>query len=1276
MLPFDVIESLETMNVGGEPLTPEDAQRWSQLTTLINSYGPSECTSTSTIQVINCEQGFRGSIGKGAGCKTWIVDERRHLVPLGCVGELLLEWPLVGPGYVQSCDQTDSPFVHDLPWLSRGSNGISGRSGRLYRTGDLVCHDEAGNLLFKGRKDSQIKIAGQRVELGEIESCMSQHDRVDQAVCVFAETGPYSNRLVGFFTVPDQPGSAKHDGTRRLGTADIEDLPLLKEALRQHLTLHLPSHMIPAALCALSSLPRTSAGKLDTRSLMRILAESRKELLSNEPKHLSRKPGSEPERLIQKAIADVLGTSTRDVVLDRSFVANGGDSISAMRLAPRCREDDIQVTVAQILKSESIAVLADQAQVSVESGTEVAGQPMTDFSYACSPIQQFFFAEVDKNKLEPSVYNGYLQHFAVRLTCFCEPQAVSDALSALVADHAMLRARFRRESGNWVQYLPAADAKAEPLHKFMSSTVPDMAAAEYLATGLQYTLDIEHGPVFIAQLCDFPDGSQILIMLAHHLVVDLVSWRIIAGDLENRLTNATSPASGTSFMLWNEAQQDRAKSSIFSDAKTVLPTPAVKNELSFWGFNDGVTSNKNEDHEELDILIGRDITKLLLSSANAALSTSPVDLLQAAVWLAFFRIFPERDSFSMFTEAHGREPWNENIDLSRTVGWFTTMAPLTTERHDAETVHSVVRHVKDMRRRLPANGWQYFAARFFNEDGRLAFKSHNSTMEVEFNYMGQFQELESSDSLLQSINLDCADAQGEFPASSLIVILASVTKGEAAFSFSFNRALTRQAEIREWANQLVPTLTDICTTLADAKPQLTLSDLSNARLTYDELDHLQSSVLPDICRANQDCTVQDIVTCAPMVSGMLISQMRDPSLYNSTQTYRVSSKSGLPVRPNDLERAWQVVVDSQPSLRAVFVENTDPVASFHQIILKGVHATVVTAEKATETAARQWLQSERSLEGQSPLRPPHRLLLCKLANDPSLIICQFQMSHAITDGASVAILLEEWQRAYDKPDLERHLELIDTARAFAQLLDKMDKAHQLDYWKTKLNDSSPCHFPAVDAPHTTSSVTKTVYAGISETDYTRLEQFCRENDITLSSLFQSAWAQMLHQYTHSADVCFGYLRAGRDLPVPGIERSIGAYANLLTCRVDVSGHATLLQLARAVRRQMIEDLDFQYCSLAEIQHEIKCGHLFDSVFNYQQVGPSEDVKRGGDSAPSLVFEDIGGEDPNEYAVSAKITSIERTASVVVEYKTTFLSARSASELLSQFLATILAVRPE
>ncbi|KAM3415962.1 hypothetical protein BST61_g9452 [Cercospora zeina] len=337
------------------------------------------------------------------------------------------------------------------------------------------------------------------------------------------------------------------------------------------------------------------------------------------------------------------------------------------------------VTVAQILKSESIAALADQARVSVENGTEVAAQPMTDFSYACSPIQQFFFAEVDKNKLESSVYNAYSQHLAVRLTCTCEPQAVPDPLSALVADHVMLSARSRRKSDKWAQYLPAPDVKAELLYKITSSMVPDMAAAEHLATRLQYTLDIEHGPIWFRG-ASLPETSNI-------------------GSRKCPISK-----SGTSFMLWNEAQKDRARSSTFGDAKTALPTPAVKNELSFWGFDDSVTLKKNQDHEEFDILIGRNITELLLSSANTALGTSPVDLLQAAVWLAFFRVLLERDSISIFTAAHGREPWNKNLDLSRTVGWFTTTAPLTTERYDAETVHSVVRHVEDIRRRLPANG--------------------------------------------------------------------------------------------------------------------------------------------------------------------------------------------------------------------------------------------------------------------------------------------------------------------------------------------------------------------------------------------------------------------------------------------------------------------------------------------------------------------------------------------------------------------------------------------
>ncbi|KAL8800463.1 MAG: hypothetical protein Q9182_005175 [Xanthomendoza sp. 2 TL-2023] len=316
----------------------------------------------------------------------------------------------------------------------------------------------------------------------------------------------------------------------------------------------------------------------------------------------------------------------------------------------------------------------------------------------------------------------------------------------------MLRARFTKSQSGWTQTAPKVE---NAVYHFSSADAQSFSEIKSNTTKLHRSLNFEQGPVFAAALYHLTTESvqsNYLILVAHHLVVDLVSWRIILDDLEALLSDKELIPS-TPFQLWTQLQAEEARSLRFSPEK-VLSTTNVHDNLDFWEFNEQ-TSNTTSDHIVKTFETDFATTSLLLKNSNTAFNSEPVDIILAAVWDAFFHSFLERTGLTIFNEGHGREPLMDTpTDISRTVGWFTTLSPIHVDRNVHDSVVHTVRLVKDARGRLPTNGLAYWVSRFLNPDGIKAFESHSSPMEVRFNYHGQFQQLERPNSLFNTIDLD------------------------------------------------------------------------------------------------------------------------------------------------------------------------------------------------------------------------------------------------------------------------------------------------------------------------------------------------------------------------------------------------------------------------------------------------------------------------------------------------------------------------------------------
>jgi amino acid adenylation domain-containing protein len=351
------VPSLETLVMAGEAVSLGDVSRWQNHARVINAYGPAECQiSTVNATPSTLEEATR--IGKGAGLLTWVVHQHDHniLLPPGYTGELLLEGPLLSRGYLGDPQETSAKFVHDLIWLLEGNNGNGGRRGRMYKTGDLVRYHEDGSLSFMGRKDTQVKLRGQRVELGEVEhyvkGCMPNVPTVVAEVIL--PRGESSSPMLVVFLEASE-GMVMN---AKVSDFAAKMIPIPSD-VDAKLSKYLPRHMRPSAFISMLEIPMTSTGKTDRKRLQKIGATFsvqdlvEKQTLGNEKKT---QPTSDTEWKMQKIWADVLGIAAETIGLDDNFFQLGGDSIAVLKVVERAREVGIELAVLDIFHHPSLSI--------------------------------------------------------------------------------------------------------------------------------------------------------------------------------------------------------------------------------------------------------------------------------------------------------------------------------------------------------------------------------------------------------------------------------------------------------------------------------------------------------------------------------------------------------------------------------------------------------------------------------------------------------------------------------------------------------------------------------------------------------------------------------------------------------------------------------------------------------------------------------------------------------------------------------------------------------
>ncbi|KAE8421175.1 hypothetical protein BDV36DRAFT_292610 [Aspergillus pseudocaelatus] len=1247
------LPTLQDLAFVGEAVLDGDIARWKPFVHVRNAYGPAECSAVFSVQ-----PSLTGHDPKNIGFPTggigWVVHPKdpQVLMPVGSTGELLIEGPIVGPGYLSNPSLTAQNFIHPPKWRQQFGDA----HGRMYKTGDLVQTTDTGSFRYLGRKDTQAKLHGQRIELGEIEYLLQQVAFTDAPQVVVGivhhdDIHPPVSTLTAcicWSAASDVADDQELDGGVFLAPDDA--FRHATSVAESRLSNLLPSFMIPKLFLPVHRMPLTPSGKLDRRQLLAHAGTlSADAVKSYRVAPCSSQPPSTPEEVILQSIwAQVLNKNADEVGITESFFNLGGDSVSAMQVGANCQAAGYRVSVADIFQFPTIAQLAHNMKPVSSYHPGVTKEDPEETWFGLSPIQKLFF------ELCPGGHNHFTQQFLLRLSRRQDNARVWKAIEAIVSRHSMLRAQFYHPpSGPWEQRIRKYGPDCFIFREHTLQRL-DIGIHEILVES-QGLLDIRTGRLFVVDIITTPAGEQYMSLMAHHLVIDLVSWRVLLQDLEDFLTTGTLAGPGPlSFQQWCHLQEEYVAECL--EPRKASPTEVPPAPLSYWGGQSLVDRNTWAEATQHSVTLSPQVTQAILGHANDAFRTRPVELIHAALLYSFLQIFDDRQPPAIFTEGHGREPWDSHIDLSRTVGWFTTLAPVWAPVSKDEDISTFVLRVKEARRAIPANGWTYFSSRYLHPQGR-EYHQGQSPMEILFNYTGLFQQLERQDALLELAAIPdhgMIQMPEDMPRFALIDVSALVMNGQLKISFLYNRHMWHQANLEKWFHECERTFENLPKALRGHR-QLAPSDFP--LLSLGNREQFEKLMI-DIGRRVRLSEIEDIYPCSPAQIGMWLSQTRDPQKYWSRLQWSLypSTDHCTPVSISQVKLAWQKVVNLQPILRTVFFADPSQGCEPLQVVLKTAKADMEDCEVQTWAPEDEMtpLLVDHCGESGNRVTPAHRLKVHSMSDNS--VRCELVINHMLIDGCTQQILLTELQRAYDDlgpgPAAPPYSDYISYINGQSEVESKA-------YWQRYLDGVQPCLFPRLSvSPPPDQKALRSLRFTLDTAQC--LRDFCQRHTTTIPNLFQVAWGLLLQAYTGSDSVCFGFLVSARDIPIPNVQEIAGPIINLLVCRLSFDPQESISSTLANSQAAYGRGLDNRHSPLPDIMHSLGLTGrpLFNTALSLQKANDKTTPL-----SRSTVVKNRDGCDATEYELTLNIVEREKNIEAELSYWSYMLTELQA-ELIS------------
>nr|WP_314142342.1 non-ribosomal peptide synthetase [uncultured Rhodococcus sp.] len=1176
-----------------------------------------------------------------------VLDSGLVEAPVSVVGELYVAGIQLARGYASRPGQTAERFVAD-PFGAPGS--------RLYRTGDMVLRRADGSLVYVGRRDDQIKLNGLRIELGEIESAL----RADEAVSAAAAT-VVDNILVGFVVLHPE--------------RSFDDAAILATAAAR-----LPRYMVPATLVVLEQLPRGSSGKIDRKAL---------------PAHhfaptvTYREPTSDTETLLSSLFQEILGVEK--VGVDDSFFALGGDSIMSIQLVSRAKSRGLSFKPRDVFESRTVARLAEAAVESTPEDAQVLVE-IDGGGVGVMPTTPIVEAMIERG----SQYSRFTQQAALELPAGIEREGILATISAVVDHHDMLRARLSPGGGQYgIEVSPVGSIDVDALvHRVeLDATASSEAASAAGSRALDAAvaeLAPDRGVVLQIVWLDFgPTRRGRILVVAHHLVVDGVSWRILIPDFVTAWAQYSSGTPlalapvGTSMRTWShrlyaEANSDERADEIAHWCRVLEASDPLIGSRPFDPLQDRRSTMKSVSVSvpaAVTAGILTDVPRIIRGGVNDALLTG------LAMAVAQWRRQRSVDSATtlILLEGHGREEGVvPGADLSRTVGWFTTVFPVALDLTNLDladafaagpSAGAALKRVKELLASLPNKGIGYGLLRYLRPDPPAAMT--RTTPQISFNYLGRYGSAEATEHL--DIGWvpasDMADIQtdpDDLAAVALLDINAMVVGGPDGEQLNASFAYASGTVSAEDAESISALWVDALTALVRFS-----NGVESAGLTPSDAPLVsvsQSDI--DIWEARYGA-LDDIWPLTPLQAGFQYHALAagvDPDVYMP----HVVLMLGGTLDVERLRTAANALIARHQNLRTVFVQDRDGQPAQLVLPRSGVQFDEfdlrAMSEPERDARCAEIVEADRLRRFDLESGPFLRFAVIRMADgDYRLVVTDH---HIVLDGWSMPIVLRELLALYALRGDDSVLPRPRPYRSFLSWLNSRDDRLALEAWSAAFDGATE---PTLVAGSVRTSVTgwaSLLEASVPETVTAALVERAGRLDVTVNTLVQGAWALLLARTMGRDDVVFGATVSGRPGEIDGVENMVGLFINTVPVRIRVRAGDTVDEFLQRIQREQVDLLEHQHVSLSEIRGSVGTAADFDTLTVFESYPVDESaIAQQSASIDGLRVLGMTFSESTHYPIALRITAGARIH-VRLEHMSDVVDIAAANHLVRSFTAML------
>jgi amino acid adenylation domain-containing protein/non-ribosomal peptide synthase protein (TIGR01720 family) len=1090
-LNFEKIENLDQIVLGGENLNKNKINSFlGSETQIINMYGPTEIVVAATI---NDSVSFLNlSIGKPLNnYKCYVLNKELKPVPIGAIGELHIGGAGLARGYLNKPELTKEKFIPNP--FQTDEEKKKGKNSRIYKTGDLVRWLPDGNLDYIGRNDFQVKIRGFRIELEEIESVLLEYEGIKQSVVLAKERKKENDEsikyLVGYY---------------------VSDIKLDESKIMNYLKQKLAEYMVPSLLIHLDKLPITINGKLDTKALPERDIDIENNYIE---------PRNELELKIQQIFSNVLGIEKNKISIKDDFFMLGGDSIVSIQLVSKIRETlGYTISIKDIFKYKTIELLYDNVIINESNKKEIKSeQGILNGEFELLPIQKWFLNSNYENK------NYFNQSFMIKVPKL-NINKLKLSIKILIEQHDSLRLKFKKDINN--KYYQYYDENINiNLNELDIKSINNDKDLNDILTEWQNNFNIENGPLYnCAYLYGYDDDSCRLWFAFHHLIIDTVSWRIILDDLKRIYNDEKLSFKGTSYRQWIDTINNYN-----SNEKEYWLN--ILNDFKNNNINSLQLFDKNTNNYETFELNEKQ-TDILLRQCNKTFNTNINDILLTALSYTLSEL-TNNDKNYILLEGHGREDIDDTIDITKTIGWFTSMYPVCLYKKDDLSECLIVN--KENLRLIPNKGVLF--GKYFD------YNKNNDLPKISFNYLGQFDNIKNFNDLWSFTN-DISGNNVSNKNENNIDINSNCINNifQCVIQSNIKDFTIRKLFLDNFKKNILK-LIDHCIYL------------KRSYLTSSDVNYIIDNKYLDILQKEKE--IDNIFKTNNLHDGFIynyLNEQNDAYFVQNIFEYNTS------IKINKLLEAWKITKKRFKTLRSRFswenklIQIIDKYDENDNTFFEYIELDqTLTKDKIFEKLKSIQIEDRLNLFELNK----GNLFRVKLIKENEIkYITLFSCHHTILDGWSCPLIFNFLNEIYLRLINNENF-MVNDDEDFNNIQNyfQSSKNKNYNYWDKKIKEIEEKNDLKVfknnqNLINNSNNEFKNQLIEIDNEKYIRLKKITLSNGLTLNALFQFIWHKIFSIYSNSNQTIIGTTLSGRNIPIKNIENAVGCFINTLPLIVN------------------------------------------------------------------------------------------------------------------------------